>query len=88
MLAWALLCASRDHWVCSPRIFPEIVEDEGPRLRAENAELHRLPEKYQSSADPDQIHWALSGVLRFETPDGQGHRLGCAVPAALAIPPN
>jgi hypothetical protein len=66
-----------------------MIEDEVLRLRAENAELHRLLEKHQwSGLTPIQSVGACPECLGSEPPYGQGHRPGCALAAALAIPPG
>ena len=66
-----------------------MTEDEVPRLLAEIAELHRLLEKHQwSGITPIASVGACPECLGSEPPYGQGHRPGCALAAALAIPPD
>ena len=68
---------------------PEMIEEEVRRLRAENAELHRLLEKHQwSGLTPIKSVGACPECVGSKPPDGRGHRPGCAVAAALATPPN
>jgi hypothetical protein len=66
-----------------------MTEDEVPRLQAEIAELHRLLEKHQwSGLTPIKSVGACPECLGSEPPHGRGHRPGCALAAALAIPPD
>jgi hypothetical protein len=64
-----------------------MTDDEAPRLRAEIAELHRLLEKHQwSGLTPVRSIGACPECMGTKPPEGQGHRLGCSLAAALALP--
>ncbi len=62
------------------------MEDEVQRLRAENAELHRLLAKHQwSGLTPVGAVGACPECAGTEPPEGRGHRPGCALAAALRL---
>ena len=66
-----------------------MIENEVLRLRAENAELLRLLDKHQwSGLTPIKSIGACPECMGAKPPEGQGHRVGCSLAAALAIPPG
>jgi hypothetical protein len=60
-------------------------DEELQRLRTENAELRRLLNKHQwAGLTPIKSIGACPECLGSAPPEGHGHRLGCAIAAALA----
>ena len=61
------------------------MDDEIPRLRHENAELRRLLSKHQyAGLAPVGSAGACPECAGVAPPEGEGHRPGCAIAAALA----